>query len=580
MKFLNYDITSFPNCNNKSFNFPGIICLTMALILFYPIGALGWKSDSAKAPDQVGDFVLGKSIDEFKHRIKKDSRMCIRFQDYLDEVEVTMCAGFKSGLISVANCSNKDEIVRIKLKYMNSSKNFFNKLLKIFKEKFGEPDKWKGDPFGIVLVWKWSFKNEKGENISLILQHNNKDEDLKMGNVVKLANTTRIEQERDCFLKKKQQKITPVRHLPLICQNQVSGITSFHVNPDKKKMKKTDDHLREIAWNGIRCTIPLTFQPASIEKNRLLFEQEGKAVFEVKWQKNCANANPRQIIKKLNQKKISFTLPPKLIEPDFVSINQSRTDTGKFYHIFNDDNTSILKGLSSSFTPYPFTWETGDISAGGIILLCSKCGGTSILQFLESKDAWDKASYSPIDPLQVKNIKSIIHTIIKSFRDHHEDPYAPLTWALFDMQAAIPSRYKLERYRFQPGHFSMTFKHKNTILHLHRFSPASFLLNEKTLGEFMESCFNLTPANFFLVQNNFHRADTIETVEYTRKGYTSKKNAFSYFFQKILKKKALMNLCRAWYLPWKNRILAVTFESIGRVDSTEFNEICNHYNIV
>ncbi len=181
-------------------------CLTTALCAFFSMETFAGEYTQTRAPVQVGDFVLGKSIDEFKHRIKKDTRMCIRFQDYLDEVEVTKCAGFKSGLISVGNCSNKDEIVRIKLKYMNSSKKFFNKLLKLFKEKFGEPDKWKGDPFGVVLVWKWSFKNDKGENISLILQHNTKDKELKMGNVVKLANTTRIEQERDCFLKKEAAK--------------------------------------------------------------------------------------------------------------------------------------------------------------------------------------------------------------------------------------------------------------------------------------------------------------------------------------------------------------------------------------
>lgn len=170
---------------------------------------------AGKAPEQVGDFILGRSIDEFKNRIKKDSRMCIRYKDYLEEVEIKTCSGFKSGLISIANCSNTKEILRIKLKYADSSRKFFDTLLEHFKAQFGQPDKWKGDPFGVMLVWKWSFENEKGERISLILQNNTQDKELKMGNVVKLANTTRIERERECFLSKRASEEPVGKPVPL-----------------------------------------------------------------------------------------------------------------------------------------------------------------------------------------------------------------------------------------------------------------------------------------------------------------------------------------------------------------------------
>ncbi|SLM32303.1 conserved exported hypothetical protein [Desulfamplus magnetovallimortis] len=155
------------------------------------------------APKHLGGFTLGESIDSFKERIKSDSRMCIRYHDYLQEVEVYMCPVFKSGLISIANCQEMDKIVRIKLKFQDDSRKFYDTVLKYYKNKFGEPDEWKGDAFGVVLAWKWSFVNDKGENISLIFQHNNQDEDLKMGNVVKLANTTLIENEEKCYNKSK-----------------------------------------------------------------------------------------------------------------------------------------------------------------------------------------------------------------------------------------------------------------------------------------------------------------------------------------------------------------------------------------
>lgn len=168
-----------------------------------------WSSDTLTpdhdAPNEVAGFILGESIEKFKDRIKSDSRMCIRYQDYLQEVEVRMCPAFKSGLICIASCDRINQIVRIKLKYRDASKDFYNTLLKRFKNKYGEPNKWKGDAFGVMVAWKWSFLNSKREKISLILQHNSQDENLKMGNVVKIANTTLIENEKQCFLKKKQE---------------------------------------------------------------------------------------------------------------------------------------------------------------------------------------------------------------------------------------------------------------------------------------------------------------------------------------------------------------------------------------
>ena len=49
-------------------------------------------------------------------------------------------------------------------------------------------------------AWKWSFVDEqKNHRISLILQHNTKDEQEKMGNSVKLTNTTLIEEDNLCY---------------------------------------------------------------------------------------------------------------------------------------------------------------------------------------------------------------------------------------------------------------------------------------------------------------------------------------------------------------------------------------------
>ena len=57
----------------------------------------------------------------------------------------------------------------------------------------------------MIIAWKWSFKNERGDSISLILQHS-RDEEYKWGNSVKLTNTTLMEEERLCYEKKNKDQ--------------------------------------------------------------------------------------------------------------------------------------------------------------------------------------------------------------------------------------------------------------------------------------------------------------------------------------------------------------------------------------
>ena len=54
----------------------------------------------------------------------------------------------------------------------------------------------------MVTAWKWSFVDKENNRISLILQHNTKDEEEKMGNSVKLTMWNLIEDERRCFEEK------------------------------------------------------------------------------------------------------------------------------------------------------------------------------------------------------------------------------------------------------------------------------------------------------------------------------------------------------------------------------------------
>ena len=165
------------------------------LFMFYGTGFAG-------APHQIGKFVLGKHISNYKEMVIMEPSMPIRHQKYLHELETRKLEGFKSGYIWIGKCSEPGRIVRIKLKYLDSTKKFYNLLLKRFKEKFGEPSEWRGDPFHVVIAWKWSFIDKEGHHISLILQHNTKDQEEKLGNSVKLTMINMIQEERLCYEKK------------------------------------------------------------------------------------------------------------------------------------------------------------------------------------------------------------------------------------------------------------------------------------------------------------------------------------------------------------------------------------------
>jgi hypothetical protein len=162
---------------------------------------------AAEVPHELAGFVLGGEMNDYKDLLKLDTILPIRYFETLKEVEIKEIEGFKTGLITFGTCSEPWKIVRFKFKYAESSKKFYNKLLKRFKKRFGEPNEWRGDPFHIVLAWKWSFTDKDNNRISLILQHNTRDQEEKRGNSVKMTMWNLIEKETLCNKKKLAESV-------------------------------------------------------------------------------------------------------------------------------------------------------------------------------------------------------------------------------------------------------------------------------------------------------------------------------------------------------------------------------------
>ncbi len=152
---------------------------------------------NAQTPTSIGGFELNTDVKQYKSFLKAETTLPIRFMEGISEVEIRRRPGFKSGYIAYGNCAEPGKIVRIKLKYKESSKDFFKELLDAYQDKFGKP-KWLGDPFHVVSTWKWSF--EDGDNqVSIYLQHNLSNAEEKLGNSVKITMLNLVNDEIDCF---------------------------------------------------------------------------------------------------------------------------------------------------------------------------------------------------------------------------------------------------------------------------------------------------------------------------------------------------------------------------------------------
>lgn len=162
----------------------------VAIILTSLLG-LASASAAPKAPTEIGGFKLGDSISDYAD---------IEYSDYLREVVVNDWYGFRKGIISYGTCANPGQIVSMRMKYEDPSKEFYDELLGKYKLKYGKPHEWNGDAFGVVYIWRWRFIDEDNRRVSLLLQHNLQNDKENVGNMVKLSYPELIEEERLCFI--------------------------------------------------------------------------------------------------------------------------------------------------------------------------------------------------------------------------------------------------------------------------------------------------------------------------------------------------------------------------------------------
>ncbi len=187
------------------------------LIIALAVAGTPAGAGESSIPQAIGPFALGQDMSELAPAVRMESVLPLRYQEYLNEVAIQPLAGFKSGLITYGLCAQPGKVVRIKLKYSDNSRKFYDALLERIKQRFGRPTEYNGDPFHIIISWKWSFVDPAGNRVSLNVAHNTSDVEEKFGNTIKLTVGSAIKKERDCFLRRNPavRKREAGRRIPL-----------------------------------------------------------------------------------------------------------------------------------------------------------------------------------------------------------------------------------------------------------------------------------------------------------------------------------------------------------------------------
>ena len=165
------------------------------------------------APSEIAGIKLGSSINDYQNIVQTN---------FMKDVVVTDWYGFRKGVISYGICKYQNQILKIDMKYYDKTEDFYKKLLKKFRKRFGKPESFEGDSFGLIRVWKWRFRDKDTNAINLSLQHNKKNTSETIGNMVKLTMPERIVEERRCFMEmcdemnsqRKQQHTKPSSSKP------------------------------------------------------------------------------------------------------------------------------------------------------------------------------------------------------------------------------------------------------------------------------------------------------------------------------------------------------------------------------
>ena len=288
------------------------------------------------------------------------------------------------------------------------------------------------------------------------------------------------------------------------------------------------DSWKQVAWNGIRLSVPRQWDIGQIGTRHLILEDSAGPVMEVKWGPVKGHFSHKAHLKRL-------------------AASRSGRNKSRFAEWFLPPPWE--KALTN-FETRGFLWQTDGTSGRGAILFCRACRNATLIQFMGQNSTEQE---------------KVALKILKSYRDHQED--SRINWSIFDIKAELPETTKLLRYRFEAGRYELAFEDGPQHIHLHRWAPAAAILGEQNLFWFSH-----TIPEFAAAAPPLSADDNSQSIEWHISPAGSWPRAI-----RRLKVKPSYFWFRLWHEEDKNRILGVRAESKLQLDFEKLDRICAKY---
>jgi len=290
------------------------------------------------------------------------------------------------------------------------------------------------------------------------------------------------------------------------------------------------EKLKEIAWNGIHLLVPSIWELGWIDTQHLAFESRENPVFEIKWRAVKGHFSHRSQLKKI--------------------IAQQK------HHPHKNFNACQLPAAwehaLSPFSSQGFSWQSGPESGHGATLYCPICKNAVIFQIFNIGGRLSEPT---------------VLDILKSLKDHRNDDHT--AWIIFDMHALLPHSFQLKRYHFKPGNHELSFLNGSMAICLYRWAPASALLSQTSLSQFMADTMGLSRERLGVTSIQGHPA-----VEWRTHAGTGLRTQLH-----RLKQKPSFHWAVAWHIEKKNRIIGVRLDSRKPFKPDQMADICDQFRL-
>ncbi|WP_285907369.1 hypothetical protein [Pseudodesulfovibrio pelocollis] len=154
---------------------------------------------AGELPLTLAGFTLGQDMARYEQHCEGPA-LIIPDIPFLTEMNLSPDAvpGIRGGSLTHGNCLGERKLLRVKLKFHETSQKFFNELVKEYTARFGKPGSYQGDAFRNVIAWQWDFSSD-GQAMSVMVMWS-RDKEMRPGVSIKMTLESGVQAEYECFL--------------------------------------------------------------------------------------------------------------------------------------------------------------------------------------------------------------------------------------------------------------------------------------------------------------------------------------------------------------------------------------------